>query len=225
MSLRSTTTKHQNHRNIAQFHDLHCAGQMKFNCTGYQKRRTSKSSRAGILRISTFSACLTFHSAFRAYNGKYLKNSQHFPAFLNKQFAQIVDTKRSAVALMAESRRRHSIKHLSKTTPLMYTAERSDKNSLNPRLGCARIVRTGNARKGDGSQSKGLGWALGKCVFPLSRRMEDASSPTHTNERCWIVLLSSMGKAIMDSLSYPLSAISGSFIRHRCKTKKNRQAS
>lgn len=42
----------------------------------------------------TFFTFLAFHYKFLTHNGKYVKNSTRFSAFLNKQFAQIVYTKR-----------------------------------------------------------------------------------------------------------------------------------
>jgi hypothetical protein len=70
------------------------AGRTKFNCTSYQKTQTSKAFGWAFQAFLAFIEFFTFHSPHSWHNGKYVKNSAQFSAFLNKQFAHIVYTKR-----------------------------------------------------------------------------------------------------------------------------------
>lgn len=111
-------------------------GHTKFDCTGYQNIVSIQSSQRTFQASVEFLKFLKFHSKFLMYNGKYVKNSTHFSAFLNKQFANIVFTKRLELHLC--ERRELCFENtvyqkFIKNHAFIYTAAKSsDKNSLNP---------------------------------------------------------------------------------------------
>jgi hypothetical protein len=63
---------------------------------GYQSRKAHVRTCHAYFTFHAFLAC---HSEFLPHNGKYVKNSTQFSAFLNKQFAEIFYTKRLELQL------------------------------------------------------------------------------------------------------------------------------